>query len=162
MCLRPDDMVLETAFGPRAAVCRPLFQLINLHTNFFPLGRVAGAAVVGRLDIPHDFQQSLIVLLALHKRRAEQNRRCNQRHLVVAWQVAFPWVWQEGFASPFFPGYCGHEAKAQQLSSLYSEKWLKIQGFTKFTTLCTSSRNGTPWTLSNNKKKKTFCRLYMR
>jgi len=33
---------------------------------YFPLGRVAGAAAVEELEIPHDQQQSEIVLLAPH------------------------------------------------------------------------------------------------
>ena len=148
MSLRPDDMVSVTAFGPRAVVCRRLFQLINLHASFFPLGRVVGGSSSPR-KTRHTSRFSAISDSSAGSTQEAgwPNRRCNQHHLVVGWQVAFLWVWQEGFASPIFPGYFGHVAKPQQLRSLYSEKWLNIQGFTKFTALCISSRSGTPWTL---------------
>jgi len=59
----------------------------------FPLARVAGAAALGELEIPHGQQQFEIVLLAPHKDGTKQNRRCS--HFTWAlddrW-VAFPWV----------------------------------------------------------------------
>jgi len=55
----------------------------------FPLGRVAEA--LGGLEIPHGFQQSLIVLLAAHQYGTKQGRRCNHTtwSLVDLW-AAFP------------------------------------------------------------------------
>ena len=42
----------------------------------FPLGRVAGAEALGGPGIPHDQQQSQIVLLATHQDGIKQGRRC--------------------------------------------------------------------------------------
>jgi len=56
-------------------------SFINFH-NQFSIGRV----VLGDLEIPHDFQQSLIVLLAPHHDETKQGRRCGHS----AWSLVDP------------------------------------------------------------------------
>ena len=51
------------------------FPYIFLPT--FPLGRVEEAAALWGLEIPHEQQQSQIVLLAQHQDGTQQSRRCN-------------------------------------------------------------------------------------
>jgi len=48
-----------------------------------PLGKVTGAAALGRLEILKTVQKSQIALLAPHQDRTKQGRRCQSRHLVL-------------------------------------------------------------------------------
>jgi len=59
----------------------------------FRLGRVAGVAALGGLEILHGFQQSLIVPQGSHQDGTKQRRRCNHVtwSLVDLW-AAFPWM----------------------------------------------------------------------
>jgi len=58
-----------------------------------------------QLEIPHGFQQSVVVLLAPYQDGTKQGRRCNHAtcSLVDLW-AAFLWVWP---AQPASPNFCG-------------------------------------------------------
>jgi len=59
----------------------------------FPIQRIAWAAAPGALEIPHGFQQPLIVLLALHPLETQPGLRCNHGTWYLVYLVAaFPWV----------------------------------------------------------------------
>ena len=59
----------------------------------FPLGRVAGPAALGGLEIPHGEQQFQVILLAPHQDGTKQGRRCSHStwSLGELW-AAFSWV----------------------------------------------------------------------
>ena len=76
-----------------------------IFTLAFPLRRVVGAAALGSLEIPHDFQQYLIVLLASHQDGTKQGRKCSH----TTWSLvdlcaAFLWVQPAGLAMSIFRG----------------------------------------------------------
>jgi len=48
-----------------------------IFTPTFPLGRVAGVASLGELEIPHGQHHSQIAILAPHQDRAKQDWKCN-------------------------------------------------------------------------------------
>jgi len=58
-----------------------------------PLRRITGIAALGGLETPHDFQKSLIVLLAPHPEGITQGRRCSHTiwSLDDIW-ATFSWV----------------------------------------------------------------------
>ena len=100
----------------------------------FPLGRVAGAAALGGPKIPHDQQQSQIVLLAPH-----QDVPSKVGDVVTP---AGPWTHfgplsrgcsvdcsLKDLVRHSFQGHFGHLADLTQVWSLDSEKWLDILGF---------------------------------
>jgi len=60
----------------------------------FPFGRVAGAAALGGLEIPHVQRQLQIVLLAPHQDGTKQGRRCSQSN----WFLNDIWVTSHGFS----------------------------------------------------------------
>jgi len=68
------------------------YVLNHFNACFFS-GEGNGRNRAGRLEIPHDFQQSLIVLLAPHQDETKQGRRYNRASwsLDDLW-VAFLWV----------------------------------------------------------------------
>ena len=73
----------------------------------FPLRRVVGAAALGGPEIPHDQQQSQIVLLAPHQAGTKQYRRCSHatRSSDCLWAASRGCRLQpEGLSSPFVPG----------------------------------------------------------
>jgi len=71
-----------------------MWAYIHIHSfifvSAFPLERVAGAAALGGPEIPHDQQQSHIVMLAPHQDGTKQGRRCSHATLDDLW-AAFPW-----------------------------------------------------------------------
>ena len=69
-----------------------IFEKASIFTRFSS-GGIPGALVLGGLEIPHDYQQSHIVLLAPHQNWAKQGRRCSHStwSLDDIW-AAFPWV----------------------------------------------------------------------
>jgi len=84
--------------------CKPTYTLIHLliFVPTFPLGRVAGAAALGRPEMSHDQQKSQIVLLAPHQDGTKQGGRCSRAtwSLDKLW-TTFPWVtvaWRTKFA----------------------------------------------------------------
>ena len=106
---------------------------IHFHTRLSYGDHVAAAH--GWLEIPHDFQQSLIVLLHPHKDHTKQGRRWNH----VTWSIfdlwaAFCGCCQQDLARSPIREDSSHVAEPTQLlGSLYSEqKWLQVQGFTNF------------------------------
>jgi len=72
-------------------------EYILIHLLIFvpalPSGRVAGAAALGGLEIPHDQQQFQIVLLAPHQDGTKKGQRCSHPtwSLDELW-AAFLWV----------------------------------------------------------------------
>ena len=109
------------------------YENIHFHTRLSYGDHVAAAH--GWLEIPHDFQQSLIVLLHPHKDHTKQGRRWNH----VTWSIfdlwaAFCGCCQQDLARSPIREDSSHVAEPTQLlGSLYSEqKWLEVQGFTNF------------------------------
>ena len=81
-------------FINRKVQCRPTYAFhLLIFVPAFPFGRAVGAAALGGSEIPHDQQQSQIVLLAPHRDGTKQGRRCNRAtwSLDKFW-VAFPCV----------------------------------------------------------------------
>ena len=100
----------------------------------FPFSRVAGAAVLGGLEIPHDQLKSQVVLLAPHQYGTKQGRDL----------VTPPGPWTNFGPLPMsvdcslkvlvlhsFLGHSGH-GRTNISGSLDSEKWLYIPGFADF------------------------------
>ena len=98
---------------------------------------MARVAALGGLEIPHDQQQSQIVLLASHQDRTKQGQRWSHStwSLDKLW-AAFLWVFVDCSSKDLlrqsFLGDSGHMAELTYLGSLNSEKWLYILSFTDF------------------------------
>jgi len=96
------------------SVCYHVFSLEYYFLSFiflptFPLGRVAGAAALGRLEIPHDQEQSQIILLAQHQNGTKQGRRCYHSTWSLGEHLAaFPWFSQQDLPSQTLLGLSGH------------------------------------------------------
>ena len=76
-----------------------------IFTPTFPLGRAEGSAAPGGLDIPHGFQQFLIVLTAPHQDETMSGRICNNATSpLVDLLAAFSCVQSTGLASQLLPG----------------------------------------------------------
>ena len=74
----------------------------------FPMRRVAEAAAPGRLEIPHSFQLSQIILLAPRQDRSKQGRGCN--HATWSFVDSGPLSCrcsQQGFPHQTFLGHYG-------------------------------------------------------
>ena len=78
----------------------------------FPLWRVAGAAALGGLDIPHGQQQFQKVLLAPHQNGTKQGRRCS--HAIEPWKTSGPLSRghsQKDLPCQYSVGHSGHMAE---------------------------------------------------
>ena len=102
--------------------------------SVFPFRKVAGTAAVRELEIPHGFQQCLIFLLVPHQCGTKQGRRCVVTPLAL-WSTSGSLSCgrsQQVLPRQFSLGHSGHAAKPL-LISLYSQKWIDIQGSANFT-----------------------------
>jgi len=66
----------------------------------FLLGRVAGAATLGELEIPHGQQHVQVILLALHQNGTKQGRRCSHS----TWSLDDLWAGPSRAGEPVLPG----------------------------------------------------------
>jgi len=64
----------------------------SIFVNAFPVGRVAGSAVLGGLEIPHGQLQSQIFLLALQQDGPNEGRRCSHS----TWSLDELWATSNG------------------------------------------------------------------
>ena len=92
---------------------RPTYTLIHLLIIVpgFLLGGIAGAAALGGPEIPHDQQQSQIVLLAPHQDRTRQGWRCTHAPSSLNKLQALPVVVDcnlKDLVSHLFLGHFGH------------------------------------------------------
>ena len=80
-----NSQIVHTCLGPPKLRWPRAPRSLN---PFLPLGRVAGAAALGGLEILHDQQQSEIVQLAQHQHGTKQGQQCNQS----TWSVDNVWT----------------------------------------------------------------------
>jgi len=115
--------------GAHDAVAIALHQHCSLSTTAFPVGRITGATTLGGLEIPHAFEQSVVVLLAPHEDRTKQGpHEDGTKHIITPhgpWWSSRPLsraCSQQDFPLQPFQGHSGHMAEPIKLRSLYSEE----------------------------------------
>jgi len=110
-----------------------------------PPGKIAGAATLEGLEIPHGQQQSQIILKAQHRDGTKRVRRCSHPTWALdgVWAV-FGWVQPAGHVPlQYLWEISGHMAEADQLVSFNLEKLLDIQDFKNFATAHFVAKCGT-------------------
>jgi len=99
----------------------------------FPFSRVAGTAAVGGLEVPHDQQQSHVVVLAPHQDFTKQGQRCSHStwsldELCTAFLRRWTSVFQPFCCSGTFPKIMRCSWNPRQWSKLQPH-WTAVANF---------------------------------